>query len=105
MNALRIPFPLFHWVPGLLELQPRARRYVCPFLVTLSIVALRLRGYRAGWYFCGETMRALCQKPGSRAMSEVACRFPRWMIAGECAFWNWRLRLLCRLGVNREGRL
>lgn len=101
-KPIRIALPLFHWVPSILEAQPRTRRYVAPFLVTLSIIRLRLMGRRAGWYFTGEDMTRALERSKKGHMWEVPCAFPHGWIRAECNFWNWRLRLLCRLGLVRK---
>lgn len=93
-NAL----PLFWFLPAFAEYQHKARRYTAPILVVFSILRLRAKGVRAGWYKSESDpnyIRAF-EFSENGNMFEVAVRFPRWMIEAECSFWNKRFHWIAK---------
>jgi hypothetical protein len=88
--------PLFWWLMRSKRHQPHA--YVCPALMTISILVYRARGKKAYWSICKYASDGRITQP-SRALhghAEINCLFPRKMILMECDFWNSRFGLKLR---------
>jgi hypothetical protein len=76
--------------------------YVCPILMNLTLVALRLCGRRVLWADSGGVWRLIETKAGLSHGWEARCLFPRWMILTECRFWNSRIGILIRARFERH---
>lgn len=97
--------PWLFWFPRRNDVRPRAPRYTAPATLTLVLVALRLRGFRAGWVVTTNGPRALVftrSTTGNEIRSEVGLGSGRLRRAlgfacrVECALWNWRIQRVGR---------
>ena len=101
MPTKRDSLPLFWW---LMPKHAQPHRYVCPLLMTLTIILRRLTLRPARW-------KAATLSDAGRYVScalvvgrgaEVSCLFPRWLILKECDFWNSRRGADLRSHISRK---
>lgn len=87
--------PVFWW---LFKRYHQRHAYVCPFLMSLSVLAYRLRFQRAYWKPCRYLPGGEILEPARviYGRAEILCVFPHWLIRAECNFWNSRLGLVLR---------